>query len=225
MSLILKSKQGLSEKTAKKISLKLGLSKSEQDQFLDLVAIEHSKNDTIKNEAKERIEARNKMKASVSMSEFDTMSDWHYMAILQLMNLKTFRNDPAWISKELGIPEYVVQKDIERLKSLKLVAEENGTLVKVDRFFMSPSEIPSDSIKKFHSQILDKAADALIMQNIEERDFSTLIFAISEDDMAWAKTQLSDFRRNFMNRLSSNPNCDRLYAFSLQLFALQERPT
>jgi len=92
----------------------------------------------------------------------------------------------------------------------------------------TPSNTPSEAIRRFHGQILDKAKAAIEGQSLEEREFSTLIFRVDSRQMETLKSELGALRRRFRDEaIASSANAkhrpDQVYAFSFQLFRLSAK--
>ena len=99
-----------------------------------------------------------------------------------------------------------------------------GKLKQTLGFAATPSGIPSDALKKFHSQVLKKAEEALFTQPIDERDFSATVFPVQKKDIPWAKEELKRFRRGFIERLEQAPKKESVYCLSVQFFSLNQKP-
>jgi len=158
----------------------------------------------------------------MSLEAFRVVSDWYHFAILELTEIEEFKSDVKWIAQTLGIGAKVCALAIDRLKKLELLEDNKGVLRQTAGFMATPSGIPSDAIKKFHQQILDKAQSALFTQTVDERDFSTMVFPVNEKDIPWAKDQIKSFRRQFLAKLQESKPKTRLYALAIQFFRLQE---
>ena len=181
LSRVINGKRGLSEQTAKNVSTKLGFSPKEAQYFSLLVMESDARS------KKKRILAVAKLSQHrfsqnkdclLNQDVFKVIADWYHFAILELTQLKSFKNDPYFISKKLEINVKVAESAIERLIRLKLlIIDKNGCLQASDEFTDVLSGPPSDAVKKFHEQILRKTLLALNSQPVTQRDFSTTILA------------------------------------------------
>ena len=86
------------------------------------------------------------------------------------------------------------------------------------------SGIASGAIKKFHSQILNKAAEALYAQPLDLRDFSSMTFAINPAHLPEIKDELREFRRGLEKKFKARSNKREVYSLSIQLFSLTQSP-
>jgi uncharacterized protein (TIGR02147 family) len=221
VSEILKGKTGLSKERAIIVAKRLGFSLAEIEFFADLVESEHARSQVKKNLAKIRLgKHENKTHQMVQLDTFKLISDWYHFAILELLTLKGAQHKVAWISQSLSISEYEAQSAIERLIRLGFLSEKRGKWVPSDENSVTPAEIPSEAIRKFHGQILDKAKQALNLQSIEDRDYTTLTLAFSRGQIKQAKEELKKLRRDFVKKFGSSEQNDSVYCLSFQFFQL-----
>ncbi|MDX9732424.1 MAG: DUF4423 domain-containing protein [Bdellovibrionales bacterium] len=134
---------------------------------------------------------------------------------------RDFQSDPRFIAKALGLNVVVTRQAIERLKRLDLLIEDaDGRLKASEPFTASPAEVPSEAIRKFHRQILQKALDAVDLQTVGQRDLSSLVLAVGKDDIPEAKRVIKHFRRSFDARFAKSPKKDSVYCLAIQFFDL-----
>ena len=195
---VLSGKKGLSRVTAAQIASKLGLSEAEIDSFCDLVDSKHARAKVKREAASLRVKnaAHGTPIHTLRIDAFHLISDWYHFAILQLIDVKGFRNDSTWIADRLGIFPSQAATALERLKRMDLVIEKAGRLRSVKAFVSTP-DVSSVAIRENHRQIRAKALLALESQTIDERDFSSVQMPINSGDFSRAKKRLRDFRRNF----------------------------
>jgi uncharacterized protein (TIGR02147 family) len=221
VSEILQSKTGLSKERAIEVAKKLGFSASETEYFADLVESEHARSQVKKNLAKIRLNKHeNKTHQLVQLDTFKLISDWYHFAILELLTLKCAQHKVSWISESLQISEYEAQSAIERLIRLGFLIVKKGKWLPADENSVTTAEISSDAIRRFHAQILTKAIQALNLQPIEERDFTTLTLAFSRGQMQDAKDELKKLRRDFVKKFGSSEQSDSVYCLAFQFFQL-----
>lgn len=225
LSELLNGKHGLSEKVAKRIAQNLDLSTHEIQIFCDQVVALNSKSLHKKNQAKERIDALKEMhqKNSLQLDHFKIISDWYHFAILELTYLEGFKSDTTWIAKKLGITKLEVESAIERLLRIELLEIKNKKYVATEDFTASPDGIPSDAIKKYQRQLIEKALQAQVMQSVENRDITSLLVAINKNDLLEAKKEIKEFRRRFNSKFGTSKKKDSVYCLALQFFELTEK--
>lgn len=226
LSEILNGKQGLSRAAATKVANALGYGPGETERFCDLVESVHARSKRDRETAKVRLK-KHVMPSEVyqlQLDAFKAISDWYHFGILELTEIEGFKADSKWIAKRLGISEFEVQLALDRLSRLGLVTLKDETLAVTYETGNVPDDIPSDCKNKFHSQILEKARDALWMQSVDEREVGSVILAIDKDMLPDAKKAIRDFQHKFCKKMTSEAEAkDGLYCLSMQFFELGER--
>jgi len=225
LSRILGGKQGVSLVKAKAMARELGLGHDEADYFCSLVSAAHARSGKLREHAKQSLGSEKTQVAELSLEYFKTIADWYHYAIIELTGIQGFRNDPKWISEQLGVSVAIVKAAIARLLKLELIEEtRTGSLRKTEDFRATPSGIPNRAIQDHHAQLLKKAETALEAQSLEERDFSNVTFTMNRDDLDWAREEIKKFRRELTKRLAASSSKDALYQLSIYLFSLKEKP-
>ena len=224
LSEVLSGKQGLSRPVASRIADKLGYSDTERDFFCDLVESIHARKEQSRSEAMEKIKRafdENEL-LRLKNDTFHLISDWFHLAMLELTTLDGFQSDVKWIAKVLGISENEVELGLERLERFGFISRDNGQIVTVEQRTTTPGGTPSESIKKFHKQILQKAMDSIYLQPIDSRDLSAIVLAVDRSRLGEAKERIKQFRREFCTELNSSTVKDGVYCLSIQFFSLTE---
>lgn len=225
LSGILGGRYGLSREGAVSISRRIGLAAGETEIFVQSVESQHARSRVLRQVASEKLKALRKKSHSTTKLELDhfqMISDWYHFAILELTYLKSFRPTFDWIAKALDIHPLLAKKAVERLVRLKLLKVDGETWRPSDEETETGFETPSAAIKNFHSQVLERAGQALQVQPLEMRDFRTTIFAIRKDRLAEAKKQIEQLHREFCIEVSEGGSIgkDDVYCLSTQLFNL-----
>lgn len=224
LSEVLNGKQGLSRPVATRIAMKLGYSGDETDFFCDLVESIHARKESSRSEAMEKLKKQFDENELLILNNdtFNLISDWYHLAILELTSLVDFQSEPKWIAKELGISENEVTLALDRLERFGFISRDDGKIVTIEHRTVTPGKVPSDSIKKFHKQILQKAADSIFLQTQETRDLSEVVVAVDRSRFEEAKEKIKIFRREFCNDMSKSEAKDGVYCLAIQFFSLTE---
>ena len=226
LSEVLRGRYGLSAASARQVAQLLGYSPSEEEYFVALVESEHARSGRRKRAAQEKLALqRGRLSFSeLELETFQVISHWYHYAILELTYCKDFRSNAAWIAKRLGIPLVLTQQALKRLKNLGFLVEKSGRLQCQDDFMDMPSGKPSETIRKFHAQILQKTQEALQSQGMQERHSSAAVMAIQQDKLPAARRMLEDFRRDFCQVVGgeSDRSKDAVYCLSVHFFNLLE---
>jgi uncharacterized protein (TIGR02147 family) len=230
LSQVLSRKQGLSLEAARTLVQKLRISEAEREWFCDSVGALHSRSRSARNRHQERFSKYTslaKTYTELQLEFFKVISDWYHFAILELTHLTEFESDPQWIASRLGITLEESVGAIERMKSMDFLIEENGRLV--DRLGASETEkdIPSLALKKYNSQLLKKAMEAMYEQDVSEREYSSTILSIRKDRLPEFKQKIRKFVREFDQENTINHSAnekDAVYCLGIQFFGLTRRP-
>ena len=223
LSLILNKKQGISVELATNLAKKMKLSEEKAQRFCDLVGSQHSRSNKEREQFRQKIQQYKvevKTYSELHLEYFKVISDWYHFAILELTYLKDFKNDPLWMANILEITVEEVTTAIERMKNLGLISEENGKLLDTFKFLATPSDVPSASLKKFNTQLMKMAMEALYSQDILEREISSNIFAIDKASLPHFKEKIRQFRRELDSEAGGQMNKNSVYCLSMQLFEL-----
>ena len=166
-------KKGLSLKSAQKITEKLSYTSMETKVFLTSVKAFHARNPIVKKEAQQELQYIFNTLAiqPLKQSQFEIISDWYHYAILELISLSDFSEDPHWMAKRLGITLLEVKTAIENLKSVGLLKKTPEGLQTTNSFTGTQTDTSQRAIKQYHEKILQKASEALYFQDVKERDF------------------------------------------------------
>lgn len=222
LSEILNGKVGLSEKKALEVAESLQLSKTDKVLFIDLVLSEHARSTVEKEQAQSRL--RNRLLDAVVLKneDFFLISDWYNFALIELVRLPGEHSIEVF-SKKLGLSNDVVADAMSGLERLGYIKKNSTGWAVANQDLTTQVDIPSAAIRKHHAQLLDKAKSALESKPVEERDFSSFIFALNREQLDYAKERLRSFRRSLVKELEEMPNRDAVYCLSLQLFELTEK--
>jgi uncharacterized protein (TIGR02147 family) len=220
LSEVLNGRYGLSRKASEDIADKLSFSKTEKERFCDLVDLSHARSKTKKELARLRLKKNILKYKTMELDAFRVISDWHHLAILELTYLDHFKNDSTLIGKTLGISPSVVESAIDRLKKVGLIKEKAGNLVATEDFSAIGDDKPSLAVKNFHKQIMERALSALFVQSFEERDFSSVVMAISKSKLPQAKDLIRKFKKEFSTLVTDTTSKDSVYCLGIQFFDL-----
>lgn len=226
LSQVMKKKEGLSVEVANEIAKKLKLSDTKKEWFCSSVGSLHARSFKERNAFKEKVlqyKSEAKVFSEIHLEYFRVISDWYHFAILELTYLTDFKNDSTWMAEMLGISKEEVETAITRMKTLELISEEDGKLTDVFKFLGTPNDTPSSSLKKFNTQLMKKAMEALYEQDVLEREISSNIFAIRKDSLPIFKEKLRNFRRELDHEASQLKEKDAVYCLSMQFFELTNR--
>jgi uncharacterized protein (TIGR02147 family) len=211
LSEILRKKRKLSLKVAAKVSEVLGFNPEEERFFFRLVRAS----------GPEVAEAPIRSE-TLTLDLFRVVSDWYCFAILNLAETKTFRWDPVFIGKRLGISQQEARDAVQRLERVGLI-ERSGPDFQVVKDFVFTSEgIPSEAIRHYHKTLLDKAKTAVDVQPVYERYFSGLGLSVDSIDLKALHKDFGVFLQQ-MAKKYGNRKGSETYQLELAFFRLTEK--
>jgi uncharacterized protein (TIGR02147 family) len=204
-------KRAISEAAARRIAERMSLSPDQEKQFLALIYAERiRKGDSLKNIAGDSAFQE------ISADSFAVLSDWYYFAILNLLKIKGFRSDPAWIGERLGISTAKAKHAVCRLKRVGLLVEKRGHLVRVDKPLRTSDGLAFRALRISHEQSLQQAIHRLHEVSLAFRDITSMTMAVDLRRLPEAKKIIKDFRR----KLSAFLECGEpteVYNLNVQL--------
>jgi uncharacterized protein (TIGR02147 family) len=222
---ILNFKTGMSVSAAIKILPKLNLSKEDSEVFLLKVQASHSRAKSTREIAIQKLKKQKSTHVlrELSHDQFKVISDWEHYAILEATNTNNFQGSIPHLSKRFNLLENKTKDVVDRLIRLGLLEVSDVNWKESLGNVTLPSDVPSDEVKKFHKQILRKAADSLQVDLVESRDFNSLIFAFDSSKISTIKKMIFEFRKKLVAYLSEAGSKDSVYCFSLQFFPMDKK--
>lgn len=223
MSEILNGKVGISEERATSIAEKLKLNAKEQALFIDLVQSEHARSSIARLAAQKRVKERVLNSRHISQNDFSIIADWYNLALIQLLDVEGIEHSAKSFAKHLGITEMEVNKALATLEKQKYIERKGNVWRASAPDTTTDVDISSNAIQHYNKQILDKAKEKLQTAPVNERDFSSVVFACNSAQMDYAKERIESFRRSLMKELEEMTGKDSVYCLSIQFFELTEK--
>jgi uncharacterized protein (TIGR02147 family) len=153
--------------------------------------------------------------------QFKLISDWYYMAILNLAKIKSNKASEQWISERLGIETYQAQDALHRLQRLGLLKIEKNKIVRTAKPITTTQDLPSVAIKKHHTQNLHRAEIALHEVDIHLREFGSVVVPTNIKNISKVKELLLKTRKKAALLLEDD-QATEVYTLSFQLFPLTQ---
>lgn len=186
-------------------------SELEKEYFLNLATLEK-----VKEDARLSILVMERMKdihpekkfLLVDAKSFEAIANWHFYAIREMVNLKNFKEDGAWISSKLRfkINSKNATQAIATLLDLGLLKRNaKGKLFQSEPKVETANDIASEASKRNHEQNLDNAKWALRNIPLDEREFGSNCMTLSSERIPEAKKLLRDFRQKFQDLFEATP--------------------
>ena len=159
----------------------------------------------------------------ITLDTYAIISDWYHYAILELINVRDFQPNVAWVSKSLGITKSEANIAVERLQRVGLLE-----ITKIGKWLDKTSEgkatniqgdLTSVASRKLQKQILELSLRSLEeIPSTELRNHTSLTLAINPEDIPLAKEKIKNFRRELAEMLESNRNPTEVYHVNVSLY-------
>jgi len=219
LSEILRGKRKLGLKAALKISRAMGLNPAETKHLLHISQLERSREWNI--ETRLTTDPVPMKSASLDNDVFHLLSEWFYLAVLNLIDTVDFRWNSIWIAKRLGITRTQAKNAMERLIRLGLVRKANGRVMGTNEMLFSTDGVPSEAVRQYHRQLLGKALAALDFQPVQERDITGIGFACDPRDLEAIRREILEFQEKLVAKYRKGKHTE-VYHLEVALFRLTE---
>lgn len=203
------------------------LTAPEKQYFGDLVRLAKAHTDVqLSMQVMKQLEERHPGKGFrlLDRDTYFAVSHWYYLAIREMIQLKSFREDPEWIAAQLQFPvtPEKVSEAIDTLIRLGLVARTaNGRLSSTANHLDTGTDVADEGIKRHHEQQLENAKAALRSVAPSLREISGGCFAIKASSLPRAKEIISQFQIQLCNELEAKEG-DQVFQLEVAFFPLSK---
>lgn len=231
LNMILNGSRHPGDNLVDKLSKNLQLSASEASYFRDLVALQKDRGRDVETTVMllERIRRRQRGRKFrfVDFETLESISNWYYVAIREMVQLGDFREDPYWICGRLHfkVTPGQVARALRQLLSLKLLGrDEDGRLVTLDTELDMGNDLRSAAIQRLHTQALDQARECLTKVDPKDRKFQLSSFVMDGKRMDECKEWIRRFHDEFCDRFEEVGG-DQLYQLQMFFYPMTRRPS
>jgi len=223
---LIDGKRNLTKKILAKLPSALGLNKEQSRYFEDLVFFNQAKKLDEKNFYYEKL-VKSPLKSSFRLleaSQLQLFRKWFSVAILEMLNLKGFRNNPSWIASRFlpNVEPYEVEESLEMLLSTGIIKKTIHGFKAAGPDITTHDEVKSFLVKGYHDQMLKLAGWAQDEISSKERDISSVCFSIKESELPNLKKQIQLMRKELRNFAAENGEGERIVQLNIQLFPLSK---
>jgi uncharacterized protein (TIGR02147 family) len=229
LSDVIEGRRNLTLTTTETFCKAMGLSAEEQVFFTLLVQLDQAKSSEDRNRVYERIAATRRFKEArrIEGEGFRYLSHWYYPAIRELAHCPDFRNDPAWVAKQLRptITTAQAKKALKELIDMGLLENNDGGIKPCDGTIVTPHEVRGLAAHNYHHGNLKMAVDAIERFRPSERHFCGVTVAVPQVIIPRLKQELSDFQERMLelcNSLEEPDTC--VIQLNLNFFPLSAPP-
>lgn len=210
LSAIMRGKRHVTAKLAKRIIDELGIVDPMEIQTLMMQII--SESETVVDD--DSLNYRD-----LAMDAAETVSSWHFFAILATLELDEFVPTESSIAKRLGLTQSTVQDALEKMQRLALVEKVASRWRLTGKNLATSAPVANQSLRAGHRQNISKALQSLDLDPVETRDISGITMAISKAQLPRARKLIQDFRRRMSVFLETGRR-NAVYRLNIQLFPL-----
>ena len=210
LSEIIRGKRRLSLKAAFKIGKALGFSNAEISHLASLAG----------QPGASELASASSERRELSLDLFRVVCDWYCFALLNLIECEGFRWNEKWIARRLGISPLQARMAVSRLERVGLIERKKSGFAVCRDYVISPEGIPSEAVRQYHRQILKKAADAIDLQKVSEREFSGISFAVDPSEVPSLKKEIAAFLDDLAAKYSKRRKKKEVYQCEVALFRL-----
>lgn len=147
------------------------------------------------------------------------LMEWYHLAVLELVGLKDFQANAAWISERLMISQEQAQAAIDDLMTAGVLSQREDGLWKTEIKNHSVSSKKNPRAQLVKQQIYNQAI-ALLPNHIGEHGTTTV--CVSETRLAEASERIARFRRELSQFLSEPEDKHRVYQLVISLFPVSK---
>jgi len=210
LSGILNGKRPLTEKTTVRLAAALGLGNEEIETFRTT----HARRKSGSDEAVQQL----------ALDTFACISEWYYLAILELVRTRSFRPDPAYVARALGLNRAQVNTAVERLQRLGLLRiEADGRWVDTSaggRLTAIEEDLTSAAAKLLQKRILELGIDAINEVPLDRRSNTAMTVAVDAQDLPEARRRIQKFRRELADFFEKSSTPEHVYHLAIALYPL-----
>jgi len=224
---VIKGKKALSRASIVKLSLAMGLSKTETAFFENLVYFNHSSSFAERNFYFEKLNSVHPVTTEASVArnlrkdQYEFYSQWYHVVVRSLVDLYPQIRDPKVLAKMIypQITAKQIQKSIELLLRLGLILEkEDGSYSICGKTLSTGADIQSLAAQQFHISSMNIASNAL--QNLpgNRRNFSGLTLGISMNAYSKICNEIDAFQNRILAIAEDDADSDTVYQLNMHLF-------
>lgn len=229
VSRVLNGKRPVSLKFGLQVSTALGLTETDHKRFV--AAILSGASETAKISLKLRRDLEQDLENTeitpvhrLEIEQFQSMSQWYHLAILNLLRLPDFDKDPVAIARRLGISSVEAQTALDRLQKLGLLVSEKAALKRTTKSLFVKMDRSHLAVRKFHQQMIQKSLEALedgSSETFQARHITGSTLTCSKKQLETIKDKLDKCHQDIITYLENSKHpSDAVYQLNTQFFPL-----
>lgn len=149
--------------------------------------------------------------------EFTLLPDWQHFAVLNLLNTTGAKPSVEWLAERLALPESSVEDSLEKLCLAGLVAEEEGFYKATHQHLTSTSTIPSEALRNYNRQMIQKALWSIDNVPLELRNVTSIMMTANPSNLYKLKVLTNEFKQRAAE-LFGEGDATEVYNLCIQIF-------
>ena len=226
LSYVLNGKRDLSEEMTAQFIDRLGLTTDEGKRLELLVRYEKAQSPTQKKRLLEQLNELSPNQSplrNLSVDHFVMVSEWYHFAILLLVRLESFDWSVSNVAKTLNLTSLEVEQALERMMALELIEWQKGMRpTRTETRLMVESSTSNAALKKYHTQLFEKATQGLEAFTPQERITSTQNIVLSEKQLPAANTLIQECFRKLIDLSATRLPDAEVYHVGIHAFPLTQ---
>jgi uncharacterized protein (TIGR02147 family) len=224
LKLVMDGKRNLTQKTMTQFLAGLGLKGQRAEFFENLVFFTQSTSvsqRTLYYGKILKVRAKSGQR-KLEEAQFQLFTDWRHIAVRELVALKGFKANPAWIARKLNhvISEKEAEESLKVLSSLGLLKKTANGYVQSDINITTSDEVRSLMVKNYHRQMIEMASESLDSLPASRRDISSITIPIHAKDFPKLKEHIQLMRKELLNLGAEPGTGEDIVQVNIQLFPL-----
>jgi uncharacterized protein (TIGR02147 family) len=222
---IIKGKRPLTVKSAERIADALEMGPLARRYFTTMVEYLYS------NDAAKRSDLFNQMlqmknqvvRSNMSRSQLSYFSEWYHPVVREMISLKHFKPDPAWIAQKMRphIRKDQAEKSVKLLQDLGLLTvTPDGKVEATAANVTTGDEVKSIALVRYHYAVIDLARNAIPSVEPKMRDVSAVTISVSQDTVKEIKAEIQAFRKKLLAIADKAADKSMVYQVNFQMFPL-----
>lgn len=225
LSLVIAGKRNISNELALRLCDALKFTKKETAYFLVLVRYNQSDNPEEKKLLfEELLSLRPSNAKSILAERQEYFNKWYYTAIRELVSIIRVTDNYKQIA-ELLVPQISAHEVCEALELLLRLGfiskDDEGVYHRTETLLTAAgSQIEPAAIRKYQSDTMDLAKNALYFIDKDLRDISTITLSTNKQGIELIKAKIEQCRSDIMAIAGQSSNSDRIFQLNFQFFPL-----
>lgn len=226
---VLHGKRNLSKQSVVKLAMALGLRRNEADYFENLVFFNQATELKERNYFYERMEAvkpdgqEEKEVQQLRKDQYEFYSKWYHSAIRSLIDMYPFKDDYAWLARNVypAILPHQAKKSVELLEKLGLIEKKEDEFYKLaQQSITTGGEVRNLAALNFHKEAMHLAENCLDQLSVDERHISGLTLGFSKETYQNICDEIKTFRSKIIQLVEKDNEADRAYQLNFHFFPI-----